>query len=39
MNHCLSEENDLIDNNPKLIDEINNNIDSSSCLNSLLCRG
>ena len=39
MNHCLSEENDLIDNNPKLIDGINNNIDSSSCLNSLLCRG
>ena len=38
-NHCFSEENYLIDNNLKLIDQINNNIHSSSCLNSHLCRG
>ena len=38
-NHCSAENNYLIDNDQRILDEVKSDIYPNSCLNSFLCRG
>ena len=38
-NHCSAENNYLIDNDQRILDDVKSDLYSNSCLNSFLCRG